>query len=260
MSHLTEGQFEDVLQGRAEVPAHVAQCPQCRAYLAEQRVLARRVETAFASVRASPGLAGRMQARLVAAGSATAVKAKSRVISLRAFRSLGPGLALAAAVVVIVILRGSSVDTVARARAAQTALVGIHRINLDSLSELRNDARLGGRCRCTEGELDGPAMPCCERELCLCGCQMRDFQGRLVRSCVIEEPNAVPVSVVIVPESPRDLGMTIGRTTTATGQPVWQASCGSCNMASVRLGEESCCVIGQAPQDDLVAVLNAMGE
>ncbi len=89
---------------------------------------------------------------------------------------------------------------------------------------------------------------------------MRKFQDRLVPSCVIEEPNAVAVSVVVVPESPQDLGMTVAPRTTAAGQTIWQARCDSCNMALVRVGDESCCVIGRVPQDDLVAVLNAMGE
>ncbi len=261
MSHLTQEQFEDILQGRAEVPEHVDQCPQCRAYLEEKRALARRVAKAFSSVHAPPSLAARIEARITAAGRPAAVaKTRARVISLRAFRAIGPGLAVAAALVVIAILRSSYVDPVSRARAAQTALVGIHRINLDSLDELRNDVRTGRHCRCMEGRSEGAPMPCCARELCRCGCQMRDFQGRWVPSCVIEEPNTVPVSVVVVPESPQALGMTIGRTKTATGQAVWQASCGPCNMASVRLGAESCCVIGHVPPDDLVAVLNAMGE
>jgi len=258
---LTEEQFEDILQGRVEVPGHVHQCPQCRADLDERRALARRVAQAFAPVHAGAGLAARIQAHISAAGRPAAVaQRRSRVISLRACRTIGPGLAVAAALVVIAILRGSSVDPVSRTRAAQAALVGIHRINLDSLSELRYDVRSSRHCPCREGKLDGPAMPCCERELCRCGCQMREFQGHLVPTCVIEEPNAVPVSVVVVPDSPQDLGMTIGRTTTATGQTIWQASCGSCNMASVRWGEGSCCVVGHVPRDDLVAVLNAMGE
>jgi hypothetical protein len=87
---------------------------------------------------------------------------------------------------------------------------------------------------------------------------MREFQGRLVESCVIQEPNAPPISVVVVPESPQALGMTLAPATTVSGQAVWRASCGNCNMASVGLGEESCCVIGSVPQETLLAVLNAL--
>jgi len=106
----------------------------------------------------------------------------------------------------------------------------------------------------------GMAMPCCQRGLCTCGCQMREFQGRLVESCVIQEPNAPPVSVVMVPEPPEALGLSPTRAPTAAGQSIWQASCGPCNMASVRMGAGSCCVVGQVPLEDLVRLLNALEE
>ncbi len=260
MSHLTQEQFEDILQGRAEAPEHLNRCAQCRAHLAEQQALARRVDQAFSSVYASPALADRILAHVAVGRAPAAAKTRARVIALRAFHTIGPGLAVAAALIIVAILRSSYVDPVARSRAAQTALVGIHRINLDSLDELRNDVRSARHCPCREGKMGGPSMPCCERGLCRCGCQMREFRGRQVPSCVIEEPNSVPVSVVVVPESPQDLGMTVGPTTTAAGQTIWQARFDSCSMALVRLGEESCCVIGRVPQEDLVAVLNAMGE
>jgi len=55
MSHLREGQFEDILQGRARVPEHVDRCPQCRARLEEKRALARRVHEAFSTIHAGSG-------------------------------------------------------------------------------------------------------------------------------------------------------------------------------------------------------------
>jgi hypothetical protein len=89
---------------------------------------------------------------------------------------------------------------------------------------------------------------------------MRDFQGRRVKSCVIQEPNTPAISVVVVPKLPDALGMTPARKTTTTGQTIWQATCGQCNMASVRMGEGACCVIGQVPQEDLIALLNVLEE
>jgi hypothetical protein len=86
---------------------------------------------------------------------------------------------------------------------------------------------------------------------------MRDFQGRVVPSCVIEKPNTPPISVVLVPETPEDLGMTPGITRTVTGQAIWHATCGTCNMASIRMGAGSCCVIGDVPTENLVSLLNA---
>jgi hypothetical protein len=262
MSHLTEGQFEDILQGRAEAPVHVDRCPQCRVRLDEKRALARRVHRAFSSIHAGAVLADRIQARIAGAGQPVAAAgARPHIISLRARRGIWSGLAVAAAILVFAIPRSLRIDTSAQVNAAQTALVGIHRANLDSLEELMDDDGSGKRCRCMEGKLDGGVvMPCCKRGLCMCGCQEREFQGRLVECCVIQQPNASAISVVVVPESPEALGMTPVATTTVTGQAIWQASYGSCNMASVRMGEESCCVIGQVPQEALVAVLNPFEE
>ena len=259
MSHLTEEQFEDILQGRARASEHVEWCPQCRAHLDEKRALAHRVQRAFSSIHAGPDLAERIQARIAA--QPAAAKARPRIIPLHARRQFWSALAIAATILVVVIVRSSHVDTSSQVRAAQTALVGIHHANLDSLDKQMEDSDLHESCECVKSKSgDGMAMPCCKRGLCMCGCQMREFQGRLIESCVIQEPNAPPISVVVVPESPEALGLTQTGTTTVTGQAVWQSNCGPCNMASVRMGEGSCCVMGQVPQEDLLAVLNAFEE
>jgi hypothetical protein len=89
---------------------------------------------------------------------------------------------------------------------------------------------------------------------------MQDFQGRPVECCVIQMPYGSSVSVVMVPKSPETLGMTPAEKTTATGEIIWQATCGRCNMAAVRMGQASCCVIGQVPPDDLVVLVNKLEE
>lgn len=256
MSHLTEEQFEDILQGRTGVPAHVDACPACQARLAEKRSLAGTVRKVFSAMHASPDLAERITTQ-VAAGRAIAVsKSRSRIVPIHGHRRLWSGLAIAAAVIMVVILRSSNLNTLSPTQAAQMALVGIHRINLDSLESLMAGSDLPSSCECLRSKSHN-AMPCCQRGLCVCGCQMREFQGRLVECCVIQKPNAPAISVVVVPELPAALGMTPAGSTTVAGQTIWQVACGSCNMASVRLDDGSCCVIGEVPHEDLVAVLNA---
>jgi anti-sigma factor RsiW len=259
MSHLTDEQFEDILQGRAEAPKHVDECSECRDRLGEKRALAHRVNQAFSSIHAGAGLADRIRAQIAAAGQSTAgTKAGSRVLPLRARRHIWSGLAIAAAILIVAIPRSLQINTSSGVKAAQTALAGIHRINLDSLEQLMEEESSGKQCQCLAGRTDGGmAMPCCKRGLCMCGCRMRDFQGRVVPSCVIEEPNTPPISVVLVPESPEALGMTLGTSKTVTGQAIWHATCGACNMASVRAGASSCCVMGDVPTENLVALLNA---
>ena len=258
MSHLTDEQLEDILQGRTEAPEHVDQCPECRARLSGKRALARRVNKAFSSIHAGADLAGRIRAEIATTCPTTGAKARPQILPLRARRHIWPGLAIAAAILIVVIPRSLHLDTGARVKAAQAALAGIHRINLDSLDQLMEDEASGKKCQCLAGRTDdGTAMPCCTRGLCMCGCRMRDFQGRLVPSCVIEEPNTPAISVVLVPEAPEALGMTLGSGRTATGQEIWHATGGACNMASVRMGPGTCCVMGDVPQEDLVALLNA---
>ncbi len=258
MSHLTDEQFEDILQGRSEAPEHVDQCPECQDRLREKRALARRVSQAFSSIRAGADLADRIRAEIAAAHPATGTQARPQIIPLRTRRHLWSGLAIAAAILIVALPRSLHLDTAARVTAAQTALAGIHRINLDSLEQLMEDKGSGKQCRCLAGRMqDGTAMPCCTRGLCMCGCRMRDFQGRSVPSCVIEKPDTPPISVILVPESPEALGMTLDTGKTVAGQAIWHATCGACNMASVRMGPGSCCVIGDVPQENLVALLNA---
>jgi hypothetical protein len=259
MSHLTDEQFEDILQGLADAPEHVDQCPQCRDQLDERRALARRVNKAFSAIHAGADLAGRIRAEIAAAGQTTAgIKAGPQILPLRARRHIWSGLAIAAAILIVAIPRSLQIHTSSGVKAAQAALAGIHRTNLDSLEQLMEDEGSPRKCQCLAGKMDdGTVMPCCARGLCMCGCQMRDFQGRVVPSCVVEEPNTPPISVVLVPEAPEDLGMIPGTSRTGTGQAIWHATCGACNMASVGMGVGSCCVIGDVSTEDLVALLNA---
>jgi hypothetical protein len=261
MSHLTEEQFEDILQGHGGIPEHVDECPECRTRLEEKRALARRLHDAFTSVHVQAGLADRVRARIAVGQSPSPTQAGRRITSLGAHRRIWSGLAVAAAILLVAIPRSLHFSTGPQATAAQTALASIHFANLQSLEGAMIDEDSGKHCQCMAGKLEGGmTMPCCQRGLCLCGCQMRDFQGRLVESCVIQEPNGPPISVIAVPESPQALGMSPASRTTAAGQAIWQGSCGPCNMASVRMGEGSCCVIGQVPYESLVSVLNTLEE
>ncbi|MCU0913564.1 MAG: hypothetical protein MUC88_03245 [Planctomycetes bacterium] len=253
MSHLTDEQLEDILQGRGKASEHVEWCRRCRARLDEKRALAHRVRQAFSTIHAGADLADRIRARVVAAGQET----RPHLLRVQARRRVWSAVAIAALVLVVVMLKSSHVETSAHVQAAQTALIGLHHANLIALDERAHDEGHHKTCECLRSRSGhGTAMPCCQRGLCVCGCQMRDFQGRLVECCTIQEPNAPSVSVVLIPEVPEALGMTRTATTTVTGQAIWRASRGPCSMASVCWGEESCCVIGQVPPEQLVALLN----
>jgi anti-sigma factor RsiW len=97
MGHLTEEQFEDILQDRVEVPEHVDQCPECRHRLDEKRALARRVNKAFSSIHAgADSLAGSGRDR-GRRRPATGTTARPRILPLRTRRHIWSGVAIAAA-------------------------------------------------------------------------------------------------------------------------------------------------------------------
>ncbi|MBM4026588.1 MAG: hypothetical protein FJ280_14485 [Planctomycetes bacterium] len=259
MSHLTDEQLEEILQGHAKASEHVDRCPVCQARLSQARVLARRVRQAFSSIHAGSELAERIRARTAAGRPAGGTRLGSRVIPVRGRRQMWSGLAVAAAVLMMVMLRSSPMGMLPRTHAVPAALAGIHRTNLDFLEQLLAEHGSPRECECPKSKsAKGAAMPCCQRGLCLCGCQVREFQGRPVECCVVREPNGPAISVVLVPDSPRALGLTRAARTTGAGHAIWQASSGPCNIASVRLGNASCCVMGETSQEVLIALLNAL--
>ena len=67
MSHLTDGQFEDILQGRAVGADHLTQCEQCQKQLAEKKALAERLQLAFTNMNPPLELTQRIRETLKAA-------------------------------------------------------------------------------------------------------------------------------------------------------------------------------------------------
>ncbi|KKM79477.1 hypothetical protein LCGC14_1349570, partial [marine sediment metagenome] len=57
MIHLTDEQFEDLIQGKDVRFAHVKDRIECRNRLAEKQALASRISFAFATIRPTEGLA-----------------------------------------------------------------------------------------------------------------------------------------------------------------------------------------------------------
>jgi anti-sigma factor RsiW len=259
MSHLTDGQCEDILHGSTSVPEHVAGCAICRARLEEKRAIAERVRRALGSIEAPPALAEQIRARIAAArGPSGLTRERVRIIPLYIRRHALSGLAAVAAIVICALAIEFYVDTGAQANAAQVALAGIHHANLDSLGQLvsSDDPRV---LRDYLGDRVGhnPAMMCTGSGLNMCGCCVRQFQGRPVASYVVRSERT-PISVIAVPEPPEALGMTPTGSKTASGGDFWQAKCGCCRMASVRIGGYSYCAVGDVPQEELAAVLGAL--
>ncbi len=258
MSHLTQEQFEEILQGGGRVPEHVDQCPDCRARLEEKRALAQRVRGAFSAIQPGPELTNRIRADIAAGQGASTERAWPWIIPLRFHRHLWSALAAAAAVLIVALFITFYIDTGSQIKAAQTELVGIHQANLSSLEQSADTGDPGEASARVANKVGySPVMPRAGAGLSACGCGTRQFCGRPVASYVVKGPNA-PVSVIVVPQSPKALGMTPAKDEATAKQAIWQAACGNCNMASVRIGERSYCAVGQVTQKELAGVLNAL--
>jgi anti-sigma factor RsiW len=259
MSHLTEEQFEDLLRDTAHVPEHVDGCPLCRARFDETYALVQRVRQASRSIQAPPVLADRIRAG-VAALAEPAATAPGRVylIPLRIRRHLWSGLAAAAALLVLAIPIGLYLGTGTPANAAPVALEEIHHANLESLGQLVCNDDPGALCAYLESQVHhSPILLSTEAGLNLCGCCVRQFQGRPVASYVVKRNN-IPISVIAVPQPPEELGMTLTEHKTAAQRDIWQARHRCCNLAAVRIGAYSYCAVGQVPQEELAVLLNAL--
>ncbi len=258
MSHLTEEQLEDLLQG-ASIPAHVDECPECRARLDEKRAFAGRLRSAFASVQAGSDLGDRIRAGVGGSSAVPAsANARPRIIPLHVHRHLFSGLAAAAVILVVAIPMALYMNTGSQAHAAQRQLVQLHEQNLDSMDTLfvHEDPReLAGHLEDQTGHC--PAMVCTGSEVKVCGCCTGQFQGRTVGSYVVETPSG-HVSIIAIPDSPGSLGMKADTMPLPSGRTIWRAACEGCNMALVRIGDRSYCAVGEVPQHDLERVLGAL--
>ena len=66
MSHLTEEQFESILQGHTHPSNHLGKCEVCSNKLAEKRAIAARLRSTFSNIQASDELAEQIKKRLSA--------------------------------------------------------------------------------------------------------------------------------------------------------------------------------------------------
>ncbi len=102
MSHLTEEQFERIMQDGETQEAHLESCQLCRSRLAEKRALAARLKSAFANVSAGDELADRIRGSLPADTSPSRARLASRIFNIRAHRRRWAMVASAVAAMIVV--------------------------------------------------------------------------------------------------------------------------------------------------------------
>ena len=249
MTHLTDDQFEDIVQGKAAEPAHVAECGACRDRLAERRAVRQRLQSAFGSVHASPALV----ARISRAAAENRPPSRIRHLSRRAWATL----AAAAAVLVLAVPALMYFSTPNSAVAAQRELVSIHEHNLVAEHEFYSDADPDKIAHYLKTQLGfEPATPRLGQGRAMRGCCVAYFKGQTVGSYVVDTPRG-PISVIVVPQTPGDLGMT--GTFESGGKTFWSGAFARNSMVAFPLGGYTYCAVGEVPHDLLTSILLDLG-
>ncbi|MHC4192582.1 MAG: anti-sigma factor family protein [Planctomycetota bacterium] len=257
MDHLSDEQFEDILQGEDVGLTHLRQCQDCRNRLAERRAIAGRLRSAFSSVQADSELADRIRSQLarISAPAKTAEPIR-HAAPVHRHRRLWPALAAAAAVLVVAIPVSLYLGTPSQAQAAQAELVKIHMHNLSPGHEFYSEAEPGKLADYFKSELGfNPRLPKPGQGLALRGCCVRHFRGQVVGSYVVGTPQGV-MSVVVVTDKPESLGI-VGKF--RRGQHTyWKSSFAKCDMVSVRIGDYSYCAVGEISHEYLTELLSQL--
>ena len=246
MNHLTNEQFEDIMQGKDFDLTHLNQCADCQNSLAEKQTIAAKLRSAFASVKADASLADRIHRQINRNSESTeTAKSVQRTWTTRLHRKVWPALATAAAVFIVLVPLSMYVLTPSTATAAQAELVMIHQQNLSPHREFFNDAdpeKLAGYFKDKLGFT--PAFPCTGQGMEIRGCCVVHFKGQIVGSYVVDTPKGI-ISIIVVTDTPRQMGMTHMPGKKGDEQSLWKSSYGQCNMVTVRLGDYSYCAIGE---------------
>jgi len=246
VNHLTDEQFEDIMQGRDVDLTHLNQCQDCRDSLAEKQAIAARLRSAFASVKADIDIAGRIRNQ-INKNSETTETAKSiqHTWTTRQHHKLWPALATAAAIFIVLVPLSMYVFTPSTATAVQAELVMIHQQNLGPHREFYNNAdpeKLAGYFKDKLGFT--PAFPCTGQGMEIRGCCVAHFKGQIVGSYVVDTPKGI-ISIIVVTDTPKQMGMTHMPEKTGYEQSLWKSSYARCNMVMVRLDGYSYCAIGE---------------
>ncbi len=259
MTHLNDEQFEDVLQGKIQEPAHLAECERCRGLLAKKRALCSRLQTAFGSVRASNQLADRIRGQIRNGVKQTTPLTPLTITPtasfLRAHRWFVPLTAVAALLLVSIPLIFFFTSP-QPATAAQQELYRIHQHGLSPETELFAQSDPEALARHLKNELGfKPAFPRLGAGMSLRGCCVVHFNDKPVGSYVVDTPRGV-MSIIVTAEPPESLGM---KDRLRRGDHVYLAgSFANCNMVTVELGGYTYCAVGDVSRDYLADLLEQL--
>jgi anti-sigma factor RsiW len=255
MSHLTEEQFEQFLQGTEMPTGHLADCDMCKQKLAEKKALKERLRSAFSNIEPSADLAHkiRQEIRLKQAPGKTLVLSLTKELRSHWRAVTAATTAIAAMLILAPIFIYTTTE---QATAAQAALVEIHEHNLSADHGFHSEADPEKLAAYFKDKLGfSVIMPESGHGLALRGCCVRHFQGQVVGSYVVETPAGV-ISVVVVTDTPQSMGIS-GKFKKGS-HTYWKSQFAKCDMVSVRIGGYSYCAVGEISHEYLTDLLSRL--
>ena len=247
MDHLTEEQFEDLLGGKLEAPAHLEQCVECRDRLTEKKALAGRLREAFANVEVSPDFAERLRNQIQDKSKPVSTSKTVDHANLQHWRNrILSGLAAAAVLMIVAIPVGMYVSDAKQAQASQAELVKMHDMHVNADP---NDLLVSDDPEILAAHLKNelgfkPHYPKLGQGLNVRACCVHHFQGEMVGSYVVGTTGKDVISVIVVTDTPKKLGMKKMDTPDESGHQFWKSSYAHCHMVTMRLEEYSYCAVG----------------
>lgn len=251
MNHLTEEQFEDIIQGSLMEPKHIAECQQCRKILADKRAIANRLRSAFASVAPNKNLSNNIRSQLFNKKTIRQVQHVRQPWNIGFKKLVWP--AAAAAALFIVAILGIYFTNPPSAMAARAELVKIHEHNLSGNHKFYSESDPEKLAEYFIEKLGFiPSMPSLGQGMEIRGCCIRHFQGQIVGSYVVDTPEGV-MSVIVVTDEPQTLG--ISSKFEYQGHSFYKSSFAKCEMVATRLGIYSYCAVGEISHEFLAELL-----
>ena len=205
MSHLTEEQFEDVIQGSIPEPEHISECEDCKRALEEKRAIAQRLHNAFASIKPNEEFVANVRLKLDSFTKVSKREHHAKTVRMLSFKAIA--WQAAAALLVIGILIGIHVLGPDSAMAAPAELVKIHQSNLSDNHMFYSESDPEKLAEYFKDELGfSPSLPELGHGMALRGCCVKHFRGQVAGSYVVDTPNGV-MSIIVVTDSMKSLGM-----------------------------------------------------
>jgi len=254
MTHLTDEQIEDVLNGRMPEPEDLD--TSVRARLEDMHAIRGRLKKAFASVSASEELRRRVRANLADDPHDREAAAATRPRVIRVARRFVPALAAAAVLLVAV----SVVVFVGRGQpvmGAQAQFERIHLKNLGAGDGFHADSdpiRIADHLRARLGYT--PRMIALPEGGQFGGCSIADFRENSVGSYIVETPHG-NVSIIVVTDPPETLAFR--HRSVRDGAEFFACGSEDCKMVAVRIGEYTyAAVCAKSTHDELISLLKPL--